>query len=75
MWRYLIGNGVSRYLMEDQLKGPSNKDGYIRALQKGCRCVECKFFPALFLSPLFLYFADIQWMQKLSPLCKEVGAI
>ena len=29
--------------MEDQLKGPSSKDGYIRALQKGCRCVECKF--------------------------------
>ena len=33
-----------RYLLEDQLKGPSSIEGYIRALKKGCRCVERELF-------------------------------
>ncbi|KAI8780499.1 inactive phospholipase C-like protein 2, partial [Biomphalaria glabrata] len=28
------------YLLEDQLKGPSSVEGYIRALKKGCRCLD-----------------------------------
>ncbi|GFO29287.1 1-phosphatidylinositol 4,5-bisphosphate phosphodiesterase delta-4, partial [Plakobranchus ocellatus] len=28
------------YLLEDQLKGPSSVEGYIRALRRGCRCLE-----------------------------------
>ena len=34
---------IVRYLLEDQLSGPSSVEGYIRALRKGCRCVECKY--------------------------------
>ena len=30
------------YLLEDQLRGPSSVEAYIRALNKGCRCVECE---------------------------------
>ncbi|XP_064634492.1 inactive phospholipase C-like protein 2 isoform X2 [Lineus longissimus] len=36
---YFIASSYNTYLMEDQLKGPSSVDGYIRALRKGCRFV------------------------------------
>ncbi|XP_070532655.1 inactive phospholipase C-like protein 2 isoform X2 [Ptychodera flava] len=37
---YFIASSHNTYLMEDQLKGPSNVEGYIRALQRGCRWLE-----------------------------------
>ncbi|XP_027691728.1 1-phosphatidylinositol 4,5-bisphosphate phosphodiesterase delta-1 isoform X2 [Vombatus ursinus] len=37
---YLISSSHNTYLMEDQLTGPSSTEAYIRALSKGCRCVE-----------------------------------
>ncbi|KAF6038587.1 PLCD1 [Bugula neritina] len=39
---YFISSSHNTYLIEDQLRGPSSIEGYIRALMSGCRCVECK---------------------------------
>ncbi|XP_059380612.1 1-phosphatidylinositol 4,5-bisphosphate phosphodiesterase delta-1a isoform X1 [Carassius carassius] len=37
---YFISSSHNTYLMEDQLKGPSSTEAYIKALIKSCRCVE-----------------------------------
>ncbi|TFK04430.1 1-phosphatidylinositol 4,5-bisphosphate phosphodiesterase delta-1 [Platysternon megacephalum] len=37
---YLVSSSHNTYLMEDQIRGPSSTEAYIRALTKGCRCVE-----------------------------------
>ncbi|XP_076033546.1 inactive phospholipase C-like protein 1 isoform X2 [Oratosquilla oratoria] len=37
---YFISTSHNTYLLEDQLKGPSSVDGYIRVLACGCRCVK-----------------------------------
>ncbi|CAH1795147.1 unnamed protein product [Owenia fusiformis] len=37
---YFIDSSHNTYLLEDQIVGPSSVEAYVRALQKGCRCVE-----------------------------------
>ncbi|KAG7258864.1 hypothetical protein CRUP_027468 [Coryphaenoides rupestris] len=37
---YFISSSHNTYLMDDQLRGQSSVEGYIRALTRGCRCVE-----------------------------------
>ncbi|KAM9337409.1 1-phosphatidylinositol 4,5-bisphosphate phosphodiesterase delta-1a isoform 1-T1 [Symphorus nematophorus] len=37
---YYISSSHNTYLLEDQLKGPSSTEAYIKALMKSCRCVE-----------------------------------
>ncbi|XP_042365972.1 1-phosphatidylinositol 4,5-bisphosphate phosphodiesterase delta-1a isoform X2 [Plectropomus leopardus] len=37
---YYISSSHNTYLMEDQLRGPSSTEAYIKALMKSCRCVE-----------------------------------
>ncbi|NWU95027.1 PLCD4 phosphodiesterase, partial [Upupa epops] len=37
---YFISSSHNTYLIEDQFRGQSSIEGYIRALKRGCRCLE-----------------------------------
>lgn len=37
---YFIASSHNTYLLQDQLRGPSDVEAYIQAFLKGCRCVE-----------------------------------
>ncbi|NXH39075.1 PLCD4 phosphodiesterase, partial [Dicaeum eximium] len=37
---YFISSSHNTYLIEDQIRGHSSIEGYIRALKRGCRCLE-----------------------------------
>ena len=37
---YFIASSHNTYLLDDQLRGPSDVEAYIHAFLMGCRCVE-----------------------------------
>lgn len=53
---YFISSSHNTYLLGHQLTGISSIEGYIRALQSGCRCVERRFFPGMLSRRRLCYF-------------------
>jgi hypothetical protein len=47
MSHYFIASSHNTYLMDDQLRGPSDIEAYIRALLMSCRCVVCVWLSGL----------------------------
>ena len=40
---YYMASSHNTYLISNQLTGASSVEGYIYAMQQGCRCVECEY--------------------------------
>lgn len=41
---YFIATSYNTYLVEDQTSGPASIDGYITALKRNCRFIDCRQF-------------------------------